>query len=536
MSVAMGRFLVTACVAWKFSVLALDPEASVGLRGAAAEGAVEGANPAAAETLNSSGATVMLLKSPFGMAFGVALGMAMMTFAGKSILRTKNEQKHIQKLFDANTSGEELQQMATAGKELPSLVIVCGVVSADGDNVPAVSPSIDGLNKNLGKIDQPENQFIKIAQMAKKDPNFKPLTDKVASTTGIKPSDIPDVEDDYTHAHVDFKGDAAFVMSEMLVARLCPTVMKKEDKDKNIEIVRKCRNQSYACFYGRKMSEGLHLLDMQGGRLELKPPSAALLPQFSPIHHGEAPPLFLPTNNVTDEFLSYIRKEGLTVQGKHLDFSKMPPTKITDPDTLLSKFIFIDVQSTTDLGAVGGNQKTLEDISAAYDNAKFLWEPRGFYDHNVDKLPSYAEDQQAEMVLPREMLRKAGVAATLNSRHTPFCEPTFARDSLTERRHQEDCFRVTELAIPRGSDVTVLAKPVKTPDGKVMLVAPNSAEDGADVDNPEAERFRFRILKGHSVENLLKQRSLNIMEYYGQAIVGAFLCSWAAAGYPGLST
>jgi len=302
-------------------------------------------------------------------------------------------------------------------------------------------------------------------------------------------------------------------------------------------VTRGCRKNSYACFYGRKMSDGLHLLDMQGGRLELKLPAANCLPQFSPLHHGEAPSLFLPTANVTEEFFSFLRKEGLTVQGKHLDFSNMPPSKITDPDTLLSKFIFLDAQSATELGSFNGNPRSLHGISAAYGNAPFLWEPRGFYDKEPDSggLPSYACDRESQMVSPEELYQRAERAAQTNSANTPYCEPTYSRSELRGRRNEENCFRVTELAIPRGGDVTILAKPVKTAEGKVALVAPNDAEEGADADNPDAQRFRFRILKGHSVETLLKQRALNINAYYGFALLGAFLTTWAAADYPGLS-
>ena len=51
----------------------------------------------------------------------------MVTFAGRSIKRTQKEKKRIQQLFDDNTSAEQLQRMADAGKPLPSLVIIRGV-------------------------------------------------------------------------------------------------------------------------------------------------------------------------------------------------------------------------------------------------------------------------------------------------------------------------------------------------------------------------------------------------------------------------
>jgi len=543
--ISLAQLLVFAvCVAWKPLVQAENAVPSVGLRGTEASVTVAGSDPAAAESLSSADEGLLLLKSPFGQAFGIALGSAMVTFAGRSIKRTREEKKRIQQLFDDNTSAEQLQRMADAGKPLPSLVIIRGVASADGADVQVVSPKIDGLKSMLGQIDQPANEYIELAQMAKNNPNMKGVTDNIAAQTGIRPSDIPDVRDDFTHARRDFKGDVPLILSEILVARLCPWVSKTEKKEddgsKKVTIERKCRKQSYTCFYARRIADGFHILDMQGGRIELKPPSAELLPQFSPIHHGEAPSLFLPTANVQEEFFGMLRKEGLTVKGQHIDFSNLPASKITDPDTLLSKFIFVDKQSATEMGGFGENASVLRGIGAAYPASKFLWEPRGFYDKNnasESRLPDYVplEDQNSKMVGAAELLEKASRAASLNSEKTPYCEPTFSRESLRARRNEESCFRITELAIPRGSDVTILGKPVTNPQGKVMLVPPNSAEDGADVDNPDAQRYRFRILKGHTVENLLKQRSVNILQYYGFAVVGVFLAAWAAADYPGLT-
>lgn len=342
-----------------------------------------------------------------------------------------------------------------------------------------------------------------------------------------------------------FRSDDPLILSEIIVDRLCGTVAMKSVTDNSgnerREITRTCRNQSYTCFYGRNVAEGFHVVDAQGGKIPLTLPSADILPQFSQVHHGEVPPLFLSTANVSEEFYAFLRKEGLTVGGKQLDFSNLPPSKITDPSAHLAKFIFIDAQSTTDMGSFAGNGRALHGISEAYGSRKFLWEPRGFYDANPrkhekgeDDLPSYAVDRTSEMVSVDELLAKAANAAEINSRMTSYCEPTFRRELLQKRRNEENCFRVTELGIPRGCEVTVLARPVKDAAGNVRLVAPNSAEDGADVDHPDAQRYRFRIMKGHTVDNILRQRSLNMMAYKGFAILGASITAWAAADYPGL--
>merc|ERR1712046_26442 len=148
-----------------------------------------------------------------------------------------------------------------------------------------------------------------------------------------------------------------------------------------------------------------------------------------------------------------LRKEGLDVKGKHLDFSNLPPSKITDPSTHLSEFIFIDAQSTTDMGAFGGSAAVLNGISRAFGYKEFLWEPRGFYDkdnRSDDLVPSYAADPKSQMVSADELLARAARAADINTQKTHYCEPTFSREELRGRRDQESCFRGTELAIPRG--------------------------------------------------------------------------------------
>ena len=60
----------------------------------------------------------------------------------------------------------------------------------------------------------------------------------------------------------------------------------------------------------------------------------------------------------------------------------------------------------------------------------------------------------------------------------------------------------------------MLASPVMQA-GVLTFVCP---ENGFNVDDP---MFRFRILKGHTVENLIKQRDFGIWVYFGFAVMGA---------------
>jgi len=180
-----------------------------------------------------------------------------------------------------------------------------------------------------------------------------------------------------------------------------------------------------------------------------------------------------------------------------------------------------------------------------------LWEPRGFYDSvkngGYDDVPAYASARfrRTEMVGAGELIERAQAAARQNALNTPFCEPSFSREQLMQRREQENCFRYTELAIPRGTPVTVLARPMVAEAGtgegaecRIRLTSPVcAADDGkefASAADPRADRFRFRIRAGHTVENLLRLRDLNVNAYYGLAIVGLAFAGWAAAGYPGM--
>jgi len=518
--------LLVGIACWVRPAPGLEPQVPAALRG------TEAGNVGQSPTSLISPAAD--LDNPVGHALIGAIGVAAMAFAGRSIARTKLEKARIVKMDKQNTDVAQLKQLAASGS-LPSVVIVKGVISAEGENVTPASPGIQGLADKVGTIEQPENDWVKIAQMAKQGgEGAKQLTDIMAKQTGVRPEDIPDVADDYTKRWGGDPSGAALILTEILVARLCVMVLK-EKKDDRTEVKRIARKYSYNVFNARNASAGIHLVDMQGQKLPLQLPVANVVKE---VALGEAPSLFLPTADVLSEFGNMLSSEGLDFQGQHIDLSKMPPTTISDPSTLLSKFIFVDVQSANDLGGMGANEDVLQQISQSYCRdrpAQFLWEPKGFYDHEGNDLPNGATFKTRGMVSAAQLLQQAQQAATENTRITNFCEPTFQRSELDLRRNDENCFRYTELAIPRGTPVTILARPVKDANGSLKLVPPNKAEHGMDDSNPDAERFRFRILHGHSVENLIKQRNVNMNQYYGFGLVGAFMTVWAAAGCPGLS-
>mmetsp|Transcript_87327 Transcript_87327/g.154799 ORF Transcript_87327/g.154799 Transcript_87327/m.154799 type:complete len:735 (-) Transcript_87327:31-2235(-) len=485
---------------------------------------------------------------------GITAGALVLLYAFYSIQRYRREANRIISLFEANTQIKELEGMAAKGEALPSLVVIRGHINSDGGDIRPVSTSIEGLRERVGEIEQPKNAWIEIARQAKRDPQFRDVANAVVERTGVDADDVPDVPDpgDTYSRHSTFPGEGSLVLAEILVARICAKHQRRKPEKGSIVIKRPKRNESYNCFHGRRVSEGIHLIDLDGSRADLElPPADAVGLAGVP----DPPPLFLPVSDVWTEFTHYLRKDGLTGPGgRQQNLHNLPPMRLSDPYTLLSEFIFVDVQSPGDLGGFSKNPAVLSALAEAYRSsqgpAKFLWEPRGFYDSvrggGYDDVPTYASkrNQRTEMVNAGELLERAKVAAKENSKYTPHCEPTFSRTDLEQRRDEENCFRYTELAIPRGTPVTILAKPMifeaGTGEGaecRVRLVSPLGAEDDSkDSADPKADRFRFRILKGHQVENLLRHKELNPVAYYALAALAIAFIIWASSGYPGMST
>ncbi|CAE7884733.1 CACNA1B [Symbiodinium microadriaticum] len=448
----------------------------------------------------------------------------------------------------------ELSEKAARGEPLPSIVVIRGHIGADGGDVCTVSTGIHGLRERIGEIEQPKNAWIEIARQAKSDPQLRGVADAVVQRTGVDADDVPEVPepgDPYARRSKN-RGEGSLVVAEILVARICAKhqSVRREKTTKRVTIKRPRRNESYNCFHGRRVSDRLHIIDLDGNRadIELPPADAVGLAGVS-----DPPPLFLPVSDVWTEFTHYLRKDGVTgPSGRRQRLDDLPPMRLSDPYTLLSEFIFLDVQSAADLGGFPGNPHVLEEIGEAFrvgqTPAKFLWEPRGFYDSvrggGYDDVPAYATGRfrKTEMISARELLDRAQAAGKENTRYTPHCEPTFTRGELEQRRDEENCFRYTELAIPRGIPVTILARPMiaeagtgEGADCNIRLVSPQGDEGPphADLKNLK-DRFRFRILRGHQVENLLRHRELNPTAYYGLALVAIAFIGWAASGYPGL--
>ncbi|CAE8592851.1 unnamed protein product, partial [Polarella glacialis] len=243
---------------------------------------------------------------------GISIGSVLAVYGIYSVLRGRREANRIISLFEANTQIKELSEKAARGEPLPSIVVIRGHIASDGGDIGSVSTRIEGLRDRVGEIEQPKNAWIEIARQAKRDPQLRGIADAVVERTGVDADDIPDVPepgDPSAARHVDVsRGDGPHVLTEILVARICAKHQRRNEdrKTKRVTIKRPCRNESYNCFHGRRVSEGLHIIGLDGSRadLELPPADAVGLAGIS-----EPPPLFLPVSDIWTEFTHYLRKD-----------------------------------------------------------------------------------------------------------------------------------------------------------------------------------------------------------------------------------
>ena len=86
-------------------------------------------------------------------------------------------------------------------------------------------------------------------------------------------------------------------------------------------------------------------------------------------------------------------------------------------------------------------------------------------------------------------------------------------------RDKENCFRIVELGIP-ACDVVIVGKPrleyTKGGEPQIVIGAPD------ETTRVDEERFYFRILRGHTVKNLIKMREATKQVYIGFGIMGVF--------------
>ena len=507
----------------------------------------------------------------------ILIGTLAIIFAGRNIKRLRRERQTIQKMWDENMTLQRLKDIVVASRprtvnqpggttggsstattgtgnsvvslspetmtpssaKLPDVCLIKGKINADGIDIVPLTCRIPPLHQLMGKIDQPPNFFISALDSIRGNSRDSSSGEKQAvkqalSSHGINFDEIPQVDDDYTVRDVQ-QGNGSYVISELLVTRLGCEATRKEEKDKEgnvtVKITRKPKAARFNIHHQRQESEGLYLIDAENDNEQ----AALELPVYD-IKGGDSPELFLSLPEAMHEFRGFL--------------SMMMPfvnlVNANKPFTHLSKFIFIDQQSATD----DGNQFAKKEKSSSFwdshvyvrertnpvtikckDHVGVLdllgraspndwhWNPHAFYDNNPSS--SWSKWNEEETISYEEMKYRIPEAAKLNSRYQEAAE-----GSIDHLRDEENCFRICELGVPRNAEVTILAKPVlsdETTEGSdgmhtrsIKLIAPSKPE-GIFTD-----RFQFRILKGHTIENLLKHRDLGMAVYAGLAIMGVF--------------
>lgn len=473
-------------------------------------------------------------------AASVALGASALVFARMRLKRIAKEKGLIKQMWESHTTVRGLRMAAEAGEALPETVMVRGWLSARGPPVQSLAARVPQLSERLGTINQPENLFLKLAE-------------KVKSGEVEAPKDIKEWS---VHAryHDDFSSTQRapadnLLVRELLVTRLgCEALRKEKVDDKGNEevtITRKPRKARFNVFHDRAVAEGLHVLGLQGEAADLELPSY----DERELRANDAPSLFLSAPDAMNEFKRWSRVNVVNAD-KAL--------------THLSRFVHLDRSSQTDNGAFHGKPSgesadakdirtssgvsvrtaDLEGVGAlaalgALRPSGWLWNGKGFYDNN-SREQSWMSHYGTALVDYTEYATRLATAREENCRYQKASEWSY--DTMQARRDEENCFRFVELGIS-ASEVVVVAKPhyegfvgtsqkptqqllserasateqnavtASAPQGRIVLRSPEKKGVGD-------AQFEFRILKGHTAEQLLNHRDVSIQIFVGFALMG----------------
>lgn len=436
----------------------------------------------------------------------VALGVAAVAFAGRSMNRVRTEFSIIRKMWSKNTTLYNLKKKARAGISLPDVVLVRGTLTARGRPVSSVASKVAELKPLIGSIEQPRNFFL--------DLGSKVLSGEVKLPKGFdlekvyKFDDVERVEDDFSSRQAILGKN--LVVSELFVTRLGCEARKRVTKDKNGNrqetISRKSRRARFNVLHHRQVADGLELMDNYGDRAGIK------LEDFgsAEMAANESPSLFLSLPDPLKEFKQYF---STTQMGKTMGIRNADK-----PLSHLSKFLHLDQQSTTDTGAFStrSSRAALDDLGHLFPHG-WLWSGKGFYDNNPGNWSTYPGVETLDY---KDFKRRMLMAAEENAKYQDASDKSTT--SMRLSRDKENCFRVSEIGIPNYSDVVVLGKPQLTlgnnADGNDLIIAPpDQPTSWANFSDP---RFNFRILKGHSVDNLMKHRTGAMQAYLGFGAMG----------------
>ena len=310
----------------------------------------------------------------------VALGVAAIVFAGRSMNRVRTELAIIQEMWSKNTTLYELKEKARAGIPLPDTVLVKGTLTARGLPVTSVASKVAELKPLIGSIEQPSNFFL--------DLGSKILSGEVTLPKGYgledvyKFDDVERVEDDFSSRQTFLEKNLA--ISEIFVTRLGCEARRIVTKDKNgnrrERISRSPRQARFNVFHHRQVAGDLELMDSYGDR------AGIILEDFgsAEMAANESPSLFLSLPDPLKEFKQFFRTTNFGFGIKNAD----------KPLSHLSKFLHLDQQSITDTGAFStrSSRAALDDLGRLFPHG-WLWSGRGFYDNNPGSWSTYRDDR-----------------------------------------------------------------------------------------------------------------------------------------------
>ena len=138
----------------------------------------------------------------------------------------------------------------------------------------------------------------------------------------------------------------------------------------------------------------------------------------------------------------------------------------------------------------------------------WLWNGKGFYDNNSSRA-AWMSHYGASVVRFPEFAQRLATAREENCRHQRASEWDY--HTMQQMRDEENCFRFVELGIS-ASEVVVVARPHY--EGGRIVLRPPVAKDAGEA------QFEFRILKGHTAEQLLKHRNASVLVFVGFAVMG----------------
>jgi hypothetical protein len=281
------------------------------------------------------------------------------------------------------------------------------------------------------------------------------------------------------------------LISEVLVTRLSCKIVRTKDKTE-----RKKRGTRTNVHFESRISKNIQLESSCGNHsafLEFPDTSRVL-------SHGEDPSLFLTVENAQFGFDNQNEK---TIEGSKYEH--------------LSKFIYLDVETKNEteffspIDSIPFN--ILKEIGEKSTSKDWKWIPKTFYDGD---LPKWGKWLTTETVTFKEYFDRVSEAAELHIKNA------IALFDISKSRSEENGYRIVSLAIPNNEKVTIVAKPTAIigNDGNVSIQL-NPIEE-------TEKEFKFRILKGHDISNLVlhSKKGFNLYIFFAFTSLLLFLKSF----------